>query len=392
MSIGSSCVTVCVSNSDFTSCKQSGTSIVFVSDGVNVGDVSIHFYHFTECGSEDANPLLMNFGSGLCTHLEVIGSVFDACWSGGSVAVFDVSVNTLEFDSNEFKLSVDGRDKFALGLHLPESGHVILRSSNFSNGECQLNNFLNASGHASFTFDTCIFEDIGSHFGGGGFKMNNSEINANNCIFRRLYCTNDGGAIHSGNGTKTLNLVGCVFESCWSDTGFGTMGGCGGVYIECDVSGRLHDCVFINNLSPKNGQSLQIMTKFEGTGPDRLDIYNCTFESHERGSIIFFGYYKDSFASALGVYGSLYRISYCNFTDNTISAKHDLNRFGFVNFQSSSGIVYEQCRFTRNTYSATESPFEGFVSSSNIASNGSPSCTVSSCLFDACKVGGSDHV
>ena len=284
-----------------------------------------------------------------CTSVTMRGNSVIDC-DGTSSVISIVSVGTLVFEENILNLSIEeGKSAVSLALSDNQQALVLTRCT-FGNQNHQTSSRFvalpnNGADYRNVLFDNCIFEEI-SFAGGGaaiGLSMTSSgsSLEVVGCSFSSCRSTNDGGAIHSQD-TKDIEIRECTFEDCSCNVNYdGAAGGGGAVYIKhIAETGSVTDCVFVNNNSPKNGQSLQIAC--DTTPCERIDISNCTFRGHNRGSILAFIYNKNS--DFVYMYDGMHTLSNCHFENNDILG-HEVNIYGVFRTNCSQGVTYENCSF-----------------------------------------------
>lgn len=277
--------------------------------------------------------------------LSVLNCEFIECRSYAILIITEC--DSVTFERNVLNLSLEGVD-YAVKLAQAGASSILIDNCSFSNNDCVIGQrFVDVSPkHTEVQFVMCTFANTSSTAGGGGIRITAGTLIITECRFTRCKCTNDGGAVHTGE-TASVQISDCVFEECKSEEGYLEKGGCGGLFIDYQSSGEVRNCIFINNQSPKNGQSLQVNTRQGYHAASQVTVENCTFTSHSCASVVAFVYQSNQ---GIENYSQEYVLSSCNFIDNTFVTGSELNEFGVLNAQSSIGVHYEDCNFT-NTVS-----------------------------------------
>lgn len=352
--------------------------------------LSIEGCDFEYCEDTDQCPGLFGDGSTAkltCSQATIVMTSFLYCRSLGdtSVRVLFIMSDNLRVESTNFSLAVT-RD-YPLQFELPtKTNELLIEGCRFSNNGTNVGQrFISISDeHQKVRFLDCEFVDIGTNTGGAGLKLsltsNDATLTVTGCNFTGCSCHNDGGAIH-GQDTKRVVISGCRFEGCSSRNGFPDAGGSGGIYIKTETqSGSITDCVFVNNNSPMNAQSLLIQCT-DGRRYDRIEIRDCKFQGHSSGSIIGFVYTKKD--DHCYVFDGSYTLSSCVFEGNTLKPGL-LNTFGVLNANSTDGVTYENCQF-KTVQSGDWGRDDCIIAVGNPESRESSQYRLVDCRFDQCS-------
>ena len=349
----------------FSECAAGGfgTAVgVLDSDGTSETKLLMSSCTIEDCNEEGQSVLFLRN----LTEATFSGNVIQNCRCLAYPVLTISTVVLAAFNGNHFDL---GQNVTSILLDT-ENETLVVKDCNFSNNQEKFSAqsqfvVVSAPRDKKISFVECVFQDMVG-VGPPAFEMTASELEAVACQFANLHCDWNGGAINSQD-TPILYLQGCQFSRCScgdSDQG----GGGGGVYINygCKYA-EVYGCEFINNVSPVNGQSIQI--PFDESIA-QLHIQNCTFRGHESDSIIGFQYKSGE------TYQDPYEINNCSFVGNHLTR----GNFGVVKADSSAGIVYQNCSFVNNDHTNGAA---GLVSMNN---NGTVSsyCRFIECNFDEC--------
>ena len=321
---------------------------------------------------------LLYFKDDTCSNTFSGNHISNCVSSGQSPSILYIQCQTLTFAGNDFVLTLESTTASAIQMEIGGEEKVI-DNCDFANGGQKLNHFLSMNQEGIWKFSDCSFSNIASTRDGGGIMANGRgnqlTIEVHKCTFTNVVSEYSGGAIFV-NYVSKFTITECHIESCSNENSWSNVGGGGGVHIECEaVTGVVSGCVFVNNNSPLNGQSLQVMYPYLG---DRtFTVMNCTFKGHNVGSMLFFGKYRDNQHNTLKDNDDQYTIDNCTFEGNTLNGDDVRNACGVVCAKSTTGVTYNECVFRSNT--ATK----GVVSASNVA--GTPKCSFVACTFDTCS-------
>ena len=347
---------------------------------------------FEYCEDTTGAPGL--FGNGntaqlTCTQAAVVMTSFLYCRSlgGTNVRVLSIVSDDLRLESTNISLAVTR--EYAVQFELPtKTKELLIEGCRFSNNGTNVGQrFIDiADTHQKVRFLDCEFVDIGTNTGGAGLKLSltteDATLTVTGCNFTGCSCHYDGGAIH-GQSTKNVVISGCRFEECSSREGYPSAGGSGGIYIRTDTqSGSITDCVFINNNSPMNAQSLLIQFA-DGQGYDRIELRDCKFQGHRSGSIIAFVYTKKD--NRCYVFDGSYTLSSCVFEGDPLSLEKGLlTTFGVLNANSTGGVTYDNCQF-KTVYSGSWDSDECVIAVGNPGSRDTSQYRLVDCQFNQCS-------
>lgn len=309
---------------------------------------------------------------------------FASCDSGGdAICVLDIIADTLTLQMNNFSLSVERQ--YAISIEQNDkSKELLIDQCNFSNNDYKVGQsfFKINQAHTDVQFSQCVFENIASATGGGAIKLaltTGAVLSIDLCQFRYCSCANDGGAIH-GQTTPEINVRKCVFEHCSCNSSYANPvnGGGGAVHLQTDTTqGVIENCTFISNKSPIHGQSVNI--QFNGDrGYDRITMTDCTFSSHDVGSVLAFVW------TGTGTFGGDYLLSYLIFSNNAVRDEEShLSFLGLVNANSTGSITYKNCSFFSNYMYVSNRESGLLVLGSENAP--APRYTFEKCIFRDCS-------
>lgn len=399
-----------MSNCSFEDCR--GTGLVFSREGVSVGGVSFTGCNFSSC--EALILELQSLGDSLtlfdCSFLEchteaskssicviekpnlavdIRNCVFEMC-GGSDGSAISIVCEDLTLISNEFNGLREGSGYgIQVGLVNKEKELSFDHCKFSNNGANVTEKFINISDeHKSVSFIDCEFREMGATTGGGALKLNlvqeGAKLSLLRCVFFACYCKNDGGAIH-GQGTNTIIIEECTFQECYCLEGYPEAGGGGAVYIKYTTkSATVSHCKFINNTSPRNGQSveLQCVPGYD-TFYESVTLFNCSFLNHAYGSIVCFVY---SNGDNVILFNSTqdYTLSSCIFQGNEMKPS-PLSDYGVFTGSTTGDIRYEDCQFISNT------GLDGTASCLIALHHKCATCSVEHCNFTDCHHDGSDN-
>ena len=309
---------------------------------------------------------------------EFSGNGIRDCTSSGHVLY--ASATDMVFRSNTVSLSVTGER--ALQLHVGNVDKAVeIVDCDFANDNQEMDYFLHIGTTGSIRYVNCSFDKLNAKRGGAGIFISKDEdiqqLDVVDCNFTNLVCVVNGAGIYV-KMARWFSIKGCVFDSCRSTTGYTSpngnkLGGSGGVYIEYGVGdGEISGCVFRNNNSPMNGQSLQVML-----GPEplqKIDIFDCTFTEHRVGSIFCYCQYTDGGASAITASPHMLTLTNLSFIGNTL----EQNDYGLVSIQSTKGMEFNKCIFKENNGGS-----DGLLGTCSSTTD-RPICKFIECEFSEC--------
>ena len=411
---GESSVTVDQSRvSNFTKCEFVGCS----ADGVSLvrfqssdGEKSVVFQEcqFSKCQTQTAPVLTLEV-----QHVTLISCDISECESvSGTVSVASILCNGLTFRDNTIEFSSpksSGHSVISIGAL---NNNIVLDGCKFLciGSEKSFGRFVTlvASGDSgeaiSFEILGCTVSGNGNTFldgwlvhpakyqkidvhrsefsnivrggsGGGAFRFAgdlggiSGEVDFQECTFRSVSTTNNGGAVSLTNANLDHTVIsGCTFDGC--SCGSSSRGGA----LHIDVKGNtgrctVQNCTFINNHCSGGAAGLSICVygalNFLDSGSS---IENCTFQDHEGSNII----YVVRQSSGDVKLDREYNITDCRFISNTVTASS-----GLV-YVFSDYICYDNCKFISNTVGAGHSDC-GLVCAGN-----SQQCRFIDCTFEKC--------
>ena len=377
---------------------------------------------FIKCSCHQSMILML---SRTVKTLTISSNVFKECQSTSSSSVLYISkdagsafVSTLTFDWNYIRMCT--------GTSTKTSGSIltmVCASPTFAHNRCELGiaesescfffdyaklkdslDILNCSFDNNnavleynaemlrFSFDMapdrpislskCVLQNIGSLSQGAGIRVSRDGFAGNpvdlvltDCDFIGLKADGSGGAVYCGN-VGTLTVTQCTFEACEAQMVILPADGAGGLYVSYKTAqATIKDCIFVDNKSRKNTMSLLVVT-LKGQ-EQTVEVTNCSFQDHGKTSMVsVMGFLEipTRVASEIVPSSKEVRISFCNFTDNDVSAAD-----GLVYANSAVGYVYEGCCFDRNKNSANSFLLLRFYDTTEY-------CRFRSCRFDNTEV------
>ena len=371
-------INVYVAGVTFQNCgtgSQSG--VIYSKEAENENGLYMTFEHciVTDCGSEngilcmarnnisvltisdntfsnedaelDAAMLAMRWRN-CYIELLVIDSNNYTSNSRGSEALLLQKFGNLQLTENNFTLAVQDKSGISITFPLDVRQYRIEKCIFDNQGKIILGcAFLDLGMIGTdLSFIDCYFQNIESTVAGSGIFIRDGNpwnVVISGCHFVNLKTQGNGGAVYSGS-VESLVVDECTFDFCslMNSLSPEVRAGGGALYISAKTSkSAVSNCVFSNNASPMNGNSLQVMGSKD---PPKMTLTNCTFKDHTGGPVLCFRICSDSRCNGLTPSTETLSISSCYFLNNKLKYEE----FGLVKCTEYASSSFENCIFSNN--------------------------------------------